>query len=635
VRVAVREAAAGAPRDDRRQFLRCRRQVFRAAALAVGALVMLAALFLAPNRLASLRLGDLALAWWAAGAVVGVLLLAMSRGVTGTMPGGPRPSMSRMAPLALAAVWGSPALWLGLPPLLLADGTRGLWAPAVVVGGAVIALVLLGTVATRGGGIVATASALARARWPSARRCAALLAWTEVAVAGAFVWAQLAAAREIGALGGWPRTAVIGVALLVLAAGLLPGRPRARLAALGGGLALAGLAVPLALIALGTTTTWPFVWSAVAGRGRIAFGEGSPWTGGGEVVRGPEGTAVMQFADDQRVSFRGRGIIHVEPREGTPFTRDVVPGEEVAMHPGDRLVVPGGLSLRFEAGRRVPDAPDSGPEWVEPSGSRPGWRAMLAFGVTGLLGMLGLPAGLGPLREGRLAPGWGAPLGAALLASGVALAVGWSLYAAWLAPEVYAGGVTGAEVYLLPGVAPGLGATGPWLMWLALGGLAAGSAAAALGGLHCFPGGLHSTPDAGGGRGRRHALLLVAVAGALACLVPVGAWALLLAALGLAASALAPAAVLASWSERATARSLGTGMTVGLGAFIGLTLADAAGPLGGWVGAAASAPAVLAVPAHLLAAWLVRSRDMPTSRHPLSRGLDGLSASMPAGSRGG
>jgi hypothetical protein len=633
--MAVREPAAGAPRDDRRHFRRCRRQVFRAAALAVGALAALAALFLAPNRLASLRLADLALAWWAAGAVVAVLLLAVSRGGMGTMPGGPRPSMSRMAPLALAAVWGSPAVWLGLPPLLLADGMRGLWVPAVVVGGAVVALVLLGTVTTRTGGLVAAASALARARWPSARGCAALLAWTEVAVAGTFVWAQLAVAREIGALGGWPRTAVIGAALLLLVAGLLPDRPRARLAALGGGLALVGLALPLALIALGTTTAWPFVWSAVAGRGRIAFGEGSPWTGGGEVVRGPDGTTTMRFADDQRVSFRGRGIVHVEPREGTRFTREVEPGDEVAMHPGDQLVVPSGLSLRFEAGRRVPDAPDSGPEWVEPSGPRPGWRAMLAFGVTGLLGMLGLPAGLGPLREGRLRPGWSAPVGAALVASGVALVVGWSLYAAWLIPEVYAGGVTGAEVYLIPGVAPGLGAAGPWLSWLALGGLAGGSAAAALAGVHGLPGGSDSTPAAGGRHRRRRALLLVAGAGVLACLVPLGAWALFLAALGLAASVLAPAAVLASWSERATARSVATGATVGLGAFIGLTLAGAGDPVDGWVSTATSAPAVLAVPAHLLAAWLVRSRDMPTSRHPLSAGLEGLSATVPAGSRGG
>jgi hypothetical protein len=381
------------------------------------------------------------------------------------------------------------------------------------------------------------------------------------------------------------------VALFVLAAALLSDRSRARLAAIGGGLALAGLAVPLALIALGTTTAWPFVWSSVAGRARIAFAEGSLWTDGGEVVRGPEGTTTMRFADDQRVSFRGRGIIHVEPREGMRFTRDVEAGEEVALHPGDRLVVPGGLPLRFEAGRRVPDAPDSGPEWVEPSGPRVGWRALLAFGVTGLLGMLGLPAGLRPMREGRLTPGWGAPLGAALLASGLGLVAGWSLYAAWLA--------------------------------------------AALAGLHCLPGGAGSTAGVGSGLRRRLALLLVAGAGLLACLVPLGAWAVLLAALGLAASALAPAAVLATWSERATPRSVVTGATVGLGAFIGLILAGVAGPADGWVSAAASAPAALAVLAHLLAAWLVRSRDMPTSRHPLSPGLEGLSATLPAGSRGG
>jgi hypothetical protein len=173
----VTEAAAGTARDDRRHFLRHRRRVLGAAGLAAGALATLAALLLAPNRLASLRLGELPLAWWAAGAVAVVLLAAVGRGFAADR-GRPRPGMSRVAPLALAVVWGSPALWLGLPPLLLADGTRGLWPPAVAVGGAAIALVLLGTVTTRAGSLVATASALAgrapgragpsspRRRWP-------------------------------------------------------------------------------------------------------------------------------------------------------------------------------------------------------------------------------------------------------------------------------------------------------------------------------------------------------------------------------------------------------------------------------------------------------------------------------------
>jgi hypothetical protein len=638
--VAVTEPAARTARDARRQFLRSRRRALGAAGMTVGALATLAALLLAPNRLASLRLGELALAWWAAGAVAVVVLAAVSRGFAVAGRGESRPGLSRVTPLALAVVWGSPALWLGLPPLLMADGTRGLWPPAVVLGGAAIALVLLGTVTTRTGSLVATASALARARWPSARGCGALLAWTEVAVASLFVWAQLAAAREIGTLAGWPRAAVIGVTLVILAAVLVPERPRVRLAALGGGIALLGLAVPLALIALGTTTAWSFVWSAVASRGRVAFGEGSRFTQEvGEAVRGPAAIATLRFADDQRVSFRGGGTVHVEPREGARFARDVEAGEDVVLHPGDRLVVPGGLPLRFEPGRRVPDAPDSGPEWVEPSARRSGWLALLALGVTGLLGALGLPAGSAALRAGRQPPGRGASLTAALVTLGVVLAVGWSLYAAWLTPEVYVGGVTGAEVYVLPAAVPGLGAWGPVLAWFALGALTAGGAAAALVGLQGLPAAPGSTTGAGGaGRRRRPMLLLVSGAGLLAGVVPLGAWDLLLACLGLAASALAPAAVLACWSERATPRSVATGAMVGLGVFLGLTLAgiaSVAGPAEGWVSAAASAPAALAVPAHLVAAWLLRSRGTPSPRHSLPPALEGASAPMPAGSRGG
>ena len=77
---------------------------------------------------------------------------------------------------------------------------------------------------------------------------------------------------------------------------------------------------------------------------------------------GPATTLTLTFADEQRVTFAARGSVIVEPREGGRLARDVEAGEEVALHPGDRLVVPAGLRLRFEAGRRVPDAPDSGPD---------------------------------------------------------------------------------------------------------------------------------------------------------------------------------------------------------------------------------------------------------------------------------
>jgi hypothetical protein len=622
--------AADAGRDDRRQFLRSRRRVLAATSVTVAALAALAVLLLAPNRLASLRLGEVPLAWWVAGVAAVAGLAAVSRGFRGTGAVGAGAGTSRLAPLALAVVWGSPAVWLGFPPLLLADGTRGIWPPAVVIGGTTIALLLLGARCRRSGGLVVTASTLARARWPGARGCQALLGSAEVAVAGLFVWAQFAAAREIGAMAGWPRATTAGVALLVLGAVLLPDVSRFRLAALGGGLTLVGLTIPLAVIALGTTTAWPWAWSAVVSRSRIAFAEGSPWTLEGGAVRGPAATPTVRFADEQRVVFGGRGSITVEPREGGRSARDVEAGDEVALYPGDELVVPGGLRLRFEPGRRIPDAPDSGPEWMEPASRKAGWPGLIALGVTGLLGTLGLPAGADPAGRGRLSPRRGAQLATVLVMAGVALTVAWGLYAAWRTPEVYVGGVAGAEVYALPASVPALGAWGHFLAWLALGGLAAGGAAAALAGLRGVPGAQDQAIAAG--RARRLALLLVTGAGLLACLVSAGAWALLVAALGLAAAALAPTVMLAGWSERATPQGIAAGAAVGLTTFVLVLLAGPAGVAGaaeGWESAGAAAPATLAASAHLLVAWLLRSRRTSSSRRPLPIGLEGLSASPP------
>jgi hypothetical protein len=625
--VAVSEPAAGAARDDRHHFLRSRRRVLGAAGLAAGALAVLAALLLAPNRLASLRLGDVGLAWWAAGATALAGLAALSRGFRN--PGAPRvpAGTSFFAPLALAMVWSSPAVWLGVPPLLLADGTWGLWAPAAVVGGAMVALLVLGAPWGRTGGLTMTPSAVARARWPAARGAQALLGSVETAVAFVFVWAQLAAAREIGALAGWPRAATVGVSLLVLLALLAKDVSRVRLMALGGGLALTALAVPLAVIAFDTTPAWPLVWREVASRPRIAFSESSAWTVEGGPVRGPGRTPALRFADNQRIEFASKGSVVVEPREGGGFARDVEAGEQVAVHPGDRLVVPGGLRLRFEAGRRVPDAPDSGAEWVEPPARPTRWPWLISLGVTGFLGALGLPTGRTSVGRGRLAPHRSAQLAGALVILGVALTVGWSLYAAWLTPEVYVGGVTGAEIYGFPAGVPGSEGTGLVLTWLALGGLAAGSVAAALGGLRSLPT-VRYEPARGWKRGI--ALVLVASAGSCACLVPLGSWTLLVVALGLAASALAPAAVLACWSERVTPQGAAAGAVASLAVFLVVVSAGPGSGVVWWSGAVAVAPAVVAAPVHLLVAWVMRARRAPSSREPLPPGLEQLSLPFPA-----
>ncbi len=620
------EPAAGTARRD---FLRRRRRVLGGTSLILATLAALAALLLAPNRLASVRLGEVALAWWAMGAVALIALIAVSRGLRESDPAdasGGRTSW--VLPLALALVWGSPALWLGLPPLLLGDGIRGLWPAAVVIGGAVLAMLLLETRLTRADDSVARTSGVAAARWPSAGGCRALLGSIEMLVAALFVWAQLAAVRELAAMIGWPRAATIGAVVLVALGALLPDLFRARLAALAGGLALVGLAAPLVLVALHTTTGWPGVWSAVASRPRIAFIEGTAWTLEGGAVRGPGAPPTMRFVDEQRIAFAAPGTVVMEPREGTRFARDVRLGEEVSVHPGDRLIVPDGMHLRFEPGRRVPDAPDSGPAWVEPPARSTGWLGLVTLGVTGLLGVLGLPAGVIRGGAGRLAPRRAAQLAVGLVMAGAALALGWSLYAVWLTPEVYAAGVAGIEVYALPASMARLGGWGSLLAALALGGLALGGGAAALAGLQ----GLAATenPASAAHWTRRRAALLVLGLGLLACLVPAGSWALLVLALGVAASALAPAALLAGWSERATPGGVAAGAAVGLLTFLVVALAGVVSPGGpedAWRMAITTGPATVAVPAHLLVAWLLRLRRPAAQRLP--PGFGGAAAMPP------
>src|SRR5262249_10659226 len=283
---------------------------------------------------------------------------------------------------------------------------------------------------------------------------------------------------------------------------------------------------------------------AVASRPRIAFGEGTRWTGEGGRIRGAAPAPTLRFADAQRVEFSGPGSIVIEPREGGRLVRDVERGEDVALHPGDQLVVRSGHRLRFEAGRRVPDAPDSGAEWVEPRSRQAGWPWLVALGVTGLVGALGLPVGRVPVGTGRLSPRWTVSLAAGLVAVGVALVVGWSLYAAWLTPEMYMGGVSGAEIYTLAASLRDSLVSGCQLTWLVLGGLAVGGAAAMLGCVRDLP---NAWRELAGPWARRLGPVLVVAAGLLASLVPVDAWTLLLLALGLAASVLAPAALLGCW----------------------------------------------------------------------------------------
>ena len=245
------------------------------------------------------------------------------------------------------------------------------------------------------------------------------------------------------------------------------------------------------------------------------------------------------------------------PRGRPALARRPGRARRLVLHPGDRLVVPspasGSGSRRGDAYPMRRTRAPSG--WSRRRG-RLGWLWLVALGVTGILGRARSPDRRGPRRRGPLSPGRGAGLAALLVAAGAALAVGWSLYAAWLTPEVYVGGVTGAEVYALLAGMPGRGVRLP--ADLARPGRPRGRRLRPprWGDSGHSRGSAAGPPPAGRGVSRSRWSPAPAP---LRCLVPAGAWTLLVAALGLAASALAPAAVLACWSERATARGAAAG----------------------------------------------------------------------------
>jgi hypothetical protein len=582
------------------------RDTLGAAAVVLAALAGLGALLLAPNRLAHIRLGGPSLAWWAGGAL-GVLALAM----LARAPRGRRRDPARAGgatALGLAAVWGSPALWLGLPPLLLAEGPGGLWAAAAIAAGVGVAGLVVGD------GPSGSPASLAARRWPDSRGPAAVLVVGELGVATLFAAAQLAAAREIGTMLGWSRLAVLAVGAAVVAGALFPAGPRLRLAALGGGAALLGLGLPLAGATLATGPTWLGAWTAVASRPRLAFSEESAWTTEGRAVRGPGHRVVLAFSEAQQITFASPGRILLDSRAAADIARDVRAGERLSVHPGDRLTVAGGMRIRFQAGRRIPGGPDSGPEWAEgPAGAVP-WTTVVGLGVTVVLGMLGLAPAASP---GAVSVGVRGAAG--LVLAGVALVVAWTLWAAWLRPEIYAGGVSGAEVFETVPEAAAVAVGGGALGWVVLAGLVVGAAGAVLGGSA-------GAPAAATGDRRVAPLVAGGVLGlglALAVAAPATPWTLLLAALGLAGATRAPAALAIAWSGRATARGVAAGAGVGLVTFGGLCLGTLLGVPGpGALGALAAWPAALAAPAHALVVWALATRRVPgrPARLPASAG---------------
>lgn len=529
--------------------------------------------------------------------------------------------------LVLAAVWLSPPALLALVSLLLADGIRGLWIPLALGGGSLIVAVLVaGPWSRLPTGGPDSVLRLLRHRWPEGGRALAPLAVASAASALLFLWAQLAAGRELAQALGWSPPAAVAVAAAAVA---LAGWRRDvawRLTALGGALAVGGLVLPLAAILGATDPVWPRVWAAVASRPRVTFAAESPWVREGRPVRGTGPVLRLPVAEEQRVTLLGRGRIHVELWESRTWSRDVRADTDLALRPGDRLVVPDGFPIRFQAGRTVSGAPPSGPDWLDPPGPRPDWRTLAGLGVTLLVGALGLAPVHAALPAGRSAGAGTARAGAVLVTVGVVAAMLWSLYAAWLTPEVYIGGVAGTEVFALPASLSALGTASAPLADVTMLALAGGGVAAALAALRAVP------QDLGGSPGRRAGTILgvVAVAGVLAAVTPARPWPVLLAAFGLGASATAPAIVLGCWRERLSERGVAVGAALGLVLYVALTLLGllALGrvPETSWLRSLAAWPALVATPANALAVWLLSAAPRPSPRSPLPPALADLHA---------
>src|SRR3989442_1636821 len=256
---------------------------------------------------------------------------------------------------------------------------------------------------------------------------------------------RLASVRLAGVAGvpggpGWRGLAVAG--------GRGRGRRRApaglRVRRVALAVGVAGLVVPpLAIAALSGRTPWE-AWSALASRPALVFRERSAWVTEGAVLLVP---TTLVFSEPHRITALGEAVFRVVERDGgRVVVREwrLANGEGLALRPGDRLDLAAGVRVRFEPGKRVPEAPLSGVTWADPRerGLGTALATFLAALVTLASGALVL---LPPPRDGdgpHVAAGL-APFEALAVPLVVVSAVCWGVY----------GGVAGAGVGL--GAPPG------------------------------------------------------------------------------------------------------------------------------------------------------------------------------------
>jgi len=507
------------------------------------------------------------------------------------------------------AVWLTPAVWLALPALVLEGGPDGVWAGLLLLVAPLLAL--------------AVAGGNARAAQPA--RDALFPVVVFLLVAGLLLWASLVLAGDVAAWLGAPRWRGIGIA----AGGawfLVIWRKAGRLVPwllLAG---MLGLAVPLLVVARGAAVGPLGAWERVASQPAFRFPASSPWVSAGGELRAGRGHGVLVFAEEHRITAAGPAQIHVRARDGARVSEsdwELQAGQSVTLRSGDELTWPPGARLRFETGKAVPGAPSSGIAWAagRRADSSRRWGLLLTL-TGGALALIGFGA------AGRVSRGEMAAVGAGLLAVFV-WGIGWAVYCAFGAPDIFLGGVALERLVRPPSLSWAAGA-GSWAAgagsWAAgAGSWAAGAGAAGaerfvlalvpVAGLASFfassvalrerIGGLDVT---GGGEIGHDLGLWSAIIGAaaVASLWPTEPWVLVLTALGLAASTLAPAVLLPVPAARAR---WGTWAGfVGLAVFGALALLWqwTGGGSPGWVGLPLAYPAVVAAPAAALVLRLAR-----------------------------
>jgi hypothetical protein len=494
------------------------------------------------------------------------------------------------------AVWLTPAAWLALPALVLESGPDGLWVGLLLL---VAPLLALGLTA----GDTAPVQPARDALFP----VVALLL-----VVGLLFWANFVLAGDVAAWLGAQRWQ--GIALAAGGAWLLMvWRRSGRLVPWLLLIAVCGLVVPMVALARGAGVGPLGAWERVASVPAFRIPASSPWVNPGRELRAGRGPGSLLFEEEHRVTAAAPLQLHVRAVDGARVTESdwqLQTGESVTLRPGDELRWPPGARLRFEVGKAVPGAPSSGIAWADGrrGDSSRHWGLLLTV-TGGALALVGFGA-TAKVSRGEMAVAGGGLL--AVFAWGVV----WAVYCALSAPDIFLGGVAVERLARPPSLLWAAGAglwaagAGPWaagagrlvLALLPAAGLASFLASSVA--LRERIGGLDVT--GGGEIGHDFGLWSAIIGGAaLASFWPAEPWVLVVVALGLAASTLAPAVL---WPPPADRGQWGTWAgLVGLAIFGALSVAGQwTRGSESWAGLPLVYPAVAAAPAAALVLWLAR-----------------------------